>query len=90
MIQGAVMKKSPEYLRRIYYIDKAQVYNEMHVDNYEHSTALIYLAVFIPAFQISNLLDIGTGTGRVVKHFVESNLTVIGIEPVKALLEQAR
>ncbi|MDJ0795473.1 MAG: class I SAM-dependent methyltransferase [Calothrix sp. MO_167.B12] len=73
-----------------YYTQTATLYDEMHSD-IEHDIALSYISNFIHGLNITSILDVGCGTGRGMKYFLENhqNISVQGIEPVKALVEVA-
>ena len=49
------------------------------------------MSALAKALGCGSLLDVGSGTGRVLKYFTEQepNLSVRGVEPVKALVDQA-
>ena len=84
--------KTPEIIQQEYYRNTAHQYDDMHLlGDREHNLALKYVSGFINSLGVSGILDVGCGTGRAIKHFVEHNpgLQVHGIEPVEALIEQA-
>src|SRR5258707_11240570 len=83
---------TPEQIQKDYYTRTAVKYDEQHVHHEdEHYTALKYISLLLGPLRIGNILDVGAGTGRAVKYFMEKHpqITVKGIEPVEALLEQA-
>jgi ubiquinone/menaquinone biosynthesis C-methylase UbiE len=82
---------SSEKIKREYYTRTAELFDEWHGADDEHNIALEYISALLPVYGISSILDVGCGTGRGVKHFLERHptLTVRGIEPVAAMREQA-
>jgi SAM-dependent methyltransferase len=84
--------KTPETIQQEYYRNTAHQYDDMHLQrDREHNLALKYVSGFIGPLGISSMLDVGCGTGRAIKYFVERNpkMRVHGVEPVEALIEQA-
>lgn len=55
----------------------------------EHYAALRFIDILCDRFQLESLLDVGSGTGRGIKFLLDRRRNVHGIEPVKALIEQA-
>lgn len=85
------MKKAVE-IQRLYYTQTAGFYENRHVHpDDEHQVALKYMSALVKALGCRSILDVGSGTGRVLKYFSERepNLTARGVEPVKALIDQA-
>ncbi len=79
-------------LKQEYYEKTAPYYDEMCIfENDEHYLALKYIISFVDLLNITSILDVGCGTGRGVKYFLEErpNIQVKGIEPSQALIEQA-
>lgn len=76
--------------QRTYYAETASRYDEMHtLEKDEHYFALSLLAAAIRYFEISSVLDIGSGTGRAI-HYLKQvcpETTIVGVEPVKELRE---
>src|SRR5436309_3089592 len=65
----------------------------MHVqDGDEHHIAARYVSQFLTSLKAESLLDVGSGTGRAIRFFRQANpaLRVIGVEPVTALIDEAR
>lgn len=79
-------------LQRAYYARTANTYDASHllVDP-EHRFALGILSGLIGGFAIKTVLDVGAGTGRVMRYLsdAQQELDVVGIEPVKELREIA-
>lgn len=74
-------------LQREYYAKTAKDYDEMHLFEAEHEFALSVLSGLLSYYNIRSLLDVGAGTGRVIRYLKEedSSLSVCGIEPVEEL-----
>jgi SAM-dependent methyltransferase len=76
--------------QRRYYAETAAKYDDMHVaEKDEHSFALSLLTASLDYLDIRSILDIGSGTGRVISHIKKHrpDIRVVGIEPVKELRE---
>ena len=72
-------------LQRKYYRETAARYDGLHLEaDPEHQVALGLLAEFTERHGFESILDLGSGTGRVIQFFEErsSSLRVVGIEPV--------
>jgi ubiquinone/menaquinone biosynthesis C-methylase UbiE len=81
-----------ETLQREYYQRTAHLYDAAHVrEGDEHHLALQYISSFFDVLGVSSVLDVGCGTGRGIKYFLENKpaIRVHGIEPVSALIQQA-
>ena len=59
----------------------------LHIDEREVEQALLAL---LPADRIADLLDIGTGTGRIVELFGERGVNAVGIDLSREMLAVAR
>lgn len=85
------MKHTKEIqIQRSYYADTAAAYNSMHVDEGdEHFLALALMVGALDYLRVRSILDIGSGTGRVLSYIkrCRPDLRIIGIEPVKELRE---
>jgi len=70
-------------IQRDYYKTTASNYDDMHGSDAEHEFALAFMLSMIDLFKIGSILDIGSGTGRVLVQAksVRPNLKVLGIEP---------
>lgn len=81
---------SPEDRQRRYYARTASEYDSRHVGpDRDHDFALAFMAGILGHLEIRSVLDVGSGTGRVV-HFLKQRdraLTVLGVEPVAELRE---
>ena len=85
-------KLNSEIIQKDYYKKTAKNYDHMHgVDSGddEHTFALFQLIGLLDYLNISSILDVGSGTGRVIKFINDKNkdVKIIGIEPVKELRE---
>lgn len=83
MSEDAIQKQ------REYYAQTAKAYDEMHLSEPEHEVGLAQLSGYLGHYGMESLLDVGAGTGRVLRHLTaqHSGLKVCGIEPVKELRE---
>ena len=54
-----------------------------------HYAALEFIDLLCDRFHLESLLDVGAGTGRGVRFLLNRRRNAHGIEPVKALIEQA-
>jgi len=80
-------------LQREYYERTAPIYDRCHLSvDGEHEVACRFISAFIPLLGATSLLDVGCGTGRAIGFFRANNpgLTTHGVEPVRALLDEAR
>jgi ubiquinone/menaquinone biosynthesis C-methylase UbiE len=83
---------APERLQHDFYTATAGLYDEQMVrDGDEHFVALDLISALIDGFGFRSVLDVGTGTGRGVRHFIDRHdqLEVRGAEPVRAMIDQA-
>jgi ubiquinone/menaquinone biosynthesis C-methylase UbiE len=79
--------------QRDYYAETASVYDSMHVQpGDEHFIALEYASALLDVVRAKSVLDVGSGTGRVIRFLQERrpDLRAEGAEPVGKLREQAR
>jgi ubiquinone/menaquinone biosynthesis C-methylase UbiE len=86
------IQSDPEDLQAQYYTRTASAYDEMHVEpDDEHYLALSHISHFVSDLKVETILDVGCGTGRGIKYFLEKHpaLKVRGIEPVDALIQAA-
>jgi ubiquinone/menaquinone biosynthesis C-methylase UbiE len=85
-------RPSPEEIQHEFYTSTAERYEEMHVTaGDEHYVALEFISALVDGHRYESILDVGTGTGRGVKHFMErhSGIQVSGVEPVRAMIDEA-
>lgn len=78
--------------QRLYYAETARQYNPMHVKpGDEHFCALCIMLGAADFLGVKSILDIGSGTGRVLIHVKQTrpDISVNGIEPVRELREIA-
>jgi ubiquinone/menaquinone biosynthesis C-methylase UbiE len=84
--------KNAQVIQREYYERTAHLYDAMHAfEDDAHYLAMKYISSFIGALGLSSVLDVGCGTGRGIKYFLANRpaISVHGIEPVPALIQQA-
>jgi ubiquinone/menaquinone biosynthesis C-methylase UbiE len=84
--------KTAEAIQQQYYERTARQYDAAHVrDGDEHHVALRQMRGLCDALGIASVLDVGCGTGRGMKYFLEAKpeMKVRGVEPAAALIEQA-
>ncbi len=69
----------------------ASLYDSAHSQEIEHEVALKYVFNFTRMIEITSMLDVGSGTGRAVKFFLENDplIKINGVEPVEDLIKQA-
>lgn len=86
------VKCSPEQLQHDYYTATAdQYYKGWMGDLGAHYQALSLISALVDGFEYRSVLDVGAGTGRGTKHFLERHpiVYVRGVEPVRAMINQA-
>src|SRR5262245_64316631 len=79
-------------LQANYYADIADSYDAMHVHEDDgHAVAMRYISALLQPLELHSMLDVGCGTGRAVRHFGAHHpgLYVLGVEPIRALIQQA-
>jgi SAM-dependent methyltransferase len=91
-----MIKHTEEMVRNIqqrYYEATAASYDQRHLAEPEHEFALTWLTGLIDYYDIRSILDVGSGTGRLLRRLrsIErfSVIKILGIEPIAALREQA-
>lgn len=74
-----------------YYTETAGSYDRAHLAETEHEIALAALVGFVKYYSLTSVLDVGAGTGRVLRHAGKllPGVKLSGIEPVAALREVA-
>jgi ubiquinone/menaquinone biosynthesis C-methylase UbiE len=83
--------KSREFeiqLQRRYYAETASRYNSLHGnESGAHFFALHFMTAVLDHLQIKTILDVGSGTGRVLLYLkkIRPDIRIVGIEPVKEL-----
>ncbi len=70
-----------------YYERTASQYDAMHLLESEHEFALSQLLGIMTTYSLTSLLDVGAGTGRVLRHTRDRvpGVKVAGVEPVEGL-----
>jgi ubiquinone/menaquinone biosynthesis C-methylase UbiE len=81
--------KDPAESQKDYYERTAKSYDAMHLLEGEHEFALAQLLGLMRYYKFGSLLDVGAGTGRVLRHAREHlpDVDITGIEPVDGLRE---
>jgi len=82
-VSDAAMSKEVE-TQRAYYAETASHYDEMHLHgDDEHSFALRFMVSTLESLGIRSVLDIGSGTGRVLLNIKADapNISALGVEP---------
>ncbi|HUK30926.1 MAG TPA: class I SAM-dependent methyltransferase [Candidatus Acidoferrum sp.] len=78
-------------IQRDYYADTAAKYDSMHArEGADDPQTLKYVTFFLRAAQAKTVLDVGAGTGRAILRIKGAmpGLSISGVEPVAALVEQ--
>ena len=80
---------NPVELQRAYYEETAGRYDELHGEDAEHKLALHLLLSFVRYYGFTSILDVGAGTGRVMRFFQAEapDVRVVGVEPSAGLRE---
>jgi ubiquinone/menaquinone biosynthesis C-methylase UbiE len=79
-------------IQREYYTATAAEYDAMHVHEGDDNPRTLKLVDgLLRMISPGSILDVGAGTGRAVRHFLDSmpDLSVRGVEPVAARIEEA-
>jgi ubiquinone/menaquinone biosynthesis C-methylase UbiE len=79
-------------LQRQYYTDTAAEYDTAHAGEGDDDPVNLRLVFgFLRMIEARSVLDIGAGTGRAIRHLMDNmpDLTVRGVEPVAAHIDQA-
>jgi ubiquinone/menaquinone biosynthesis C-methylase UbiE len=81
----------PAALQREFYIRTADDYDSAHMyEGSAHDVALGYATSLFESLGIRSILDVGTGTGRIIRCLSDNeDLHIVGVEPVPELLERA-
>jgi ubiquinone/menaquinone biosynthesis C-methylase UbiE len=83
---------SPPQLQHEFYTATAHTYDEKYVRSHdEHFIALSVISALIEGYRYESVLDVGAGTGRGVKYLRDHHphIEIRGLEPVRAMIEQA-
>lgn len=83
---------NPQELQHDFYTANAARYHAHFAHVGEHQHALAFISALIAGLGYESVLDVGAGTGRGVKHFLDHHpdMTVRGIEPVQAMIDHAQ
>jgi len=79
-------------LQQAYYRRTVQNYDNAHTDplkNGAHDRALDHILLQRSKINFESVLDIGSGTGRAIKYFLNHKINIRGIEPVQEFIELA-
>jgi ubiquinone/menaquinone biosynthesis C-methylase UbiE len=82
-----------QQIQQDYYARHAAAYDDFHLHDEaegDHQCSLFFLSSMITLHRIKSILDVGSGTGRVIAFLkkVHPDVKVIGVEPVKELRDQ--
>ncbi len=85
------MKPSPDSIQKAHFDASASNYDQSH-DGDEHTIAADLVLEFAQVQGYGALLDVGCGTGRVLKQMRRANkrMQLYGIEPNEALIRAGR
>jgi SAM-dependent methyltransferase len=86
------VRTAPKELQHRFYSASAERYHAEFVrPDDEHYRALSMISTFMDGSGYRSVLDVGAGTGRGVKHFVDRHpeFEVRGVEPVEAMIRYA-
>lgn len=86
------MPASPRERQHDFYAATAERYDREFVRSDDgHAVALSYISTLISGSEYRSVLDVGAGTGRGVRYFLDRHphLTVRGVEPVQAMIDAA-
>jgi ubiquinone/menaquinone biosynthesis C-methylase UbiE len=79
-------------IQRQYYTDTAARYDSMHAHEGDDDPGILkFVWAMLRTIEAQTVLDVGAGTGRGIRHLLDAipGLSVRGIEPVAALIQQA-
>ena len=79
-------------IQRQYYADTAARYDTMHAHEGDDDPRILKtVRALLGMIEAQTALDVGAGTGRGIRYLLDNmpGLSVRGVEPVKALIEQA-
>jgi len=82
--EDARILESDVDIQRAYYAKTAQKYDELHgTEESEHDFALEFMISSLDRFNIRSVLDIGSGTGRVLMKMRDErpDIVTVGVEP---------
>ena len=88
---GDARTRAESEIQRDYYGKTAREYDGLHLRPRDpHFFALAFMRGVLDYLRIESVLDIGSGTGRVLSYLRETHpgLAVTGVEPVKELREE--
>lgn len=78
-------------LQRRHYSRGAEKYQRSHVSaNDPHTVALRYIGALADMAAVRSILDVGTGTGRGVRFFLDRGLQALGLDPIPEMLQVGR
>lgn len=86
----AANAKAPVEIQRQYYTDTATRYERMHADEADPFSLQFFHSI-LRLIDAQSVLDVGTATGRNLRNLKQAlpHLSVCGVEPVRALIDQA-
>ncbi len=86
------MRAGPRQRQQDFYTANAAHYHAHLAHAGEHQRALGFMSALITGLGYESVLDVGAGTGRGVRHFLDHHpdMAVRGVEPVRAMIDQAQ
>ncbi len=78
-------------LQRRHYSKSAERYQRSHASAADpHTVALRYIGALAEVAGVRSILDVGTGTGRGVRFFIDRGLRALGLDPIPEMLQVGR
>ena len=91
VVRELIMLDKNSEIQRQYYINSAVNYDNMHLaSDHEHDFSLAIMNGIISYANVTSVLDVGSGTGRVIEYLQHArpDIHAIGVEPVAELRAQ--
>jgi ubiquinone/menaquinone biosynthesis C-methylase UbiE len=84
--------QKPVQIQRQYYTDTAARYDAMHAREGDDDLSILkFVCAMLRMIEAQSVLDVGAGTGRGIRHMLDAipGLSIRGVEPVAALVQQS-